>query len=125
MAIAWWCVLAAAIMPVLLAGLAKAGGGYDNNKPRDFAAGLTGVRQRAYGAHQNGMEAFPFFAAGVAAATINEVPVGVIDSLALAFMATRISYAAAYLGNRATLRSAFWTVGFICSAALLTAPVWS
>jgi uncharacterized MAPEG superfamily protein len=125
MALAWWCLLAAGVMPVLLAGVAKAGGGYDNGRPRDFATSLEGYRKRAYAAHQNGFEAFPLFAAAVLAAAVNGVSQPRIDLLAIVFVAARLAYAAAYLGDWPTLRSAFWTVGFVACLALLTAPVWA
>ena len=50
MTIAAWCVLAAAIMPVLLAGVAKAGSPYDNSRPRELEGRLDGYRKRAYAA---------------------------------------------------------------------------
>ena len=38
---------------------------YDNSKPRDPAFYADAIRARALGAHQNGIEAFPFFATAV------------------------------------------------------------
>jgi uncharacterized MAPEG superfamily protein len=124
MAIAWWCVLLTGVMPVMLAGLAKSGGGYDNSRPRDYVDGLAGFHRRAWGAQMNSFEAFPLFAAAVAAALIQGVPQGRVDTLALVFAGARIAYVAAYLGDRPTLRSLVWAVGFFACIGLLTTPIW-
>ena len=52
MTIAFWCVLAAGLLPYVFVVIGKSGG-LDNNSPRQAALTLTGVRQRAYWAHQN------------------------------------------------------------------------
>ena len=66
MTTAYWCMLIAAFLPLAFTGVAKfSGPGFNNNRPRDFQAGLTGFRQRAHWAHLNSFEAFPPFAAAV------------------------------------------------------------
>ena len=50
--------------PVALAQ-SKEGRGYDNRNPRVQQSRLTGFGARALAAHQNMIEAFPVFAAGV------------------------------------------------------------
>ena len=68
-----WCVLLAAIMPILCAGMAKSNGfgkpvsegGYDNGMPRHWLAGQTGWRARANAAQSNFFEALPFFIGAV------------------------------------------------------------
>ena len=42
MAISLWCVLVAALLPVLTTGLAKVGAAYDNARPRESSANLPG-----------------------------------------------------------------------------------
>ena len=59
--IAYWCVLAAALLPIVCAGIAKYGmfatapgkGGYDNNNPRSWLARQTDWRGRANAAQAN------------------------------------------------------------------------
>ena len=127
MTIANWCVLAACVLPVLTVGLAKAGsarlarkaGGYDNNNPRVWEQGLTGWRQRANAAQNNGFEALPLFIAAVILAQQSHADQGRIDSLALAFIALRVLYVAAYLMNQGTVRSLLWAGGVAASIAIL------
>ena len=66
-AVAYWCVLAAALLPYLWVGIAKAGGArFDNRDPRAWLARQEEPkRQRATAAQLNAFEAFPAFAAGV------------------------------------------------------------
>jgi uncharacterized MAPEG superfamily protein len=121
MTTAYWCVLAAALIPYLTVGPAKAVKGFDNHAPRDWEARLTGWRARAYWAHLNGFEVFPIFAAGVIIAHLAGAPQGRIDLLALAFVASRIAYAAMYYADWAAARSIVWTVGIACAAGLFFA----
>ncbi|HVY16064.1 MAG TPA: MAPEG family protein [Rhodopila sp.] len=111
----------ATIVPAKLDGR----GEYDNANPRDPGFYRPGLRARALGAHQNGFEAFPFFAAAVILAEMRGVPQGTADGLALAFLACRILYVALYLGNQATARSLTWWAGFLCNLALFLAPAWA
>ena len=68
------------------------------------------IRSRALGAHQNGIEAFPFFAAAVLLAEFRLCPQRLIDELAVLFLIVRIAYVFTYLGNRPTLRTILWSV---------------
>ena len=71
--IAYWCLLVAAILPIVCAGIAKYGmfgksrrdGGYDNNNPRAWLAKQTDWRARANAAQANTFESLPFFFAAV------------------------------------------------------------
>ena len=48
MTTAYWCIFVAMLMPIVWAGVAKAGArDFDNARPRDYLAGLQGWRQRA------------------------------------------------------------------------------
>ena len=59
-------VLISGFLPVLCAGISKAGRkDYNNHDPRAWSAQLTGYRARANAAQANSLEAFPFFAAAV------------------------------------------------------------
>ena len=129
MTIAKWCVLAACILPIATIGMAKIStarlkrkdGGYDNYNPRQWADNLSGWQRRAHAAQINGFEALPLFIVGVLYAQINQVAQGTIDQLALAFVAIRIAYVAAYLMNLDKLRTLIWTGGLGVSIALLVA----
>jgi len=100
-------------------------GGYDNRNPRDQQAKLTGLGRRAHAAHLNSFEAFAPFAAAVLvchAAHGNERWAAI---LAVAFVIARLLYIAAYLGDKSTLRSTVWTIGYVCTAGLFILPIFS
>ncbi len=122
MTIAYWCVLLAAFLPIVWAGVAKSGAkGYDNARPREFLAGLEGRAARANHAQQNSYEAFPFFAAGVVIAHLTGAAQDTIDALAVTFVVARIAYGICYITDRSTLRSLVWLVGFGSTVALFVA----
>ena len=124
MTIALWCVLLAGIMPVITTGIAKWGTRLDNNHPRDWANSLVGYRRRAYAAHQNAYEAFPFFATAVLAAGATGASPGLVNLLAMVFIAARLGYTATYLADLATPRSIMWAIGWFVTIAIFTAAVW-
>lgn len=113
MTLAYWCVLLAAISPVLIVGLAKMGGSYDNARPRDLPhADIPVWRKRAHGAHLNAIEAFAPFAVAVILAQLAGVDYDRIDMLALGFIAARVIYTIFYIAGQPMLRSVFWTIAF-------------
>lgn len=119
MNLAYWCVLAAGIMPVATVGIAKWGRrDYDNSEPRGWLEKQKGVRRRADSAHRNHFEAFPFFAAGVLIAQQLHAPQNSTDMLAIAFIASRIVYTWLYLTDRSTLRSVSWFIGYLSVVGL-------
>ena len=108
MSIALGCLLAAALLPYLTVGIAKfPGAGYDNSNPREWARTLSGLRARAHATHQNHFEFLPFYAAAVLLAEW-KAPGWGADRLALAILACRLLYTAAYLADRPILRSVAW-----------------
>jgi uncharacterized MAPEG superfamily protein len=125
MTIAELCLLGMVLLTILVLAPAKVGGrrAFDNAYPRDPAFYIKGPRARALGAHQNGLEAFPLFAAAVLLAEMRGVPQHMIDGLALAFLGARIAYAVCYLGDRPTLRSVIWTLALVCNLAIFLLPV--
>ncbi|MCA6126386.1 MAPEG family protein, partial [Bradyrhizobium sp. WSM 1704] len=80
------------------------------------------IRSRALGAHQNGLEAFPFFAFAVLLAEYRVGPLRLIDELAVLFLIVRIAYVFTYIGNRPTLRSILWSIGFAINVAIFLLP---
>lgn len=124
MTIAEWCVFATLMLYLLTIMAAKGAGGrgFDNAKPRDPDFYREPIRARALAAHQNGIEAFPFFAAAVLLAEFRLGPQRLIDELAVLFVIVRIAYVFTYLGNRPTLRSILWTLGFAINVAIFFMP---
>jgi uncharacterized MAPEG superfamily protein len=125
MTIAEWCVFGAVMLYLLTIAPFKAINfrRFDNSKPRDPAFFDDPLRSRALGAHLNGIETFPFFAAAVLLAEFRAAPQHLINELAALFLIVRIAYVLTYLGDRPTLRSILWNVGFAINVAIFFLPV--
>jgi uncharacterized MAPEG superfamily protein len=125
MTVAEYCVFACValylltIVPVKWIGFRD----YDNSKPRNPAFYQDAIRARALGAHQNGIEAFPFFATAVLLAEFRAAPQNLINELAVLFLIVRIAYVFTYLGNRSRLRSILWNIGFVINIAIFFLPL--
>ncbi|HSG88712.1 MAG TPA: MAPEG family protein [Pseudomonadales bacterium] len=110
MTLAYWCVLVAALMPIVFAGIAKSAPGYDNRDPRAWLAQREGMHARANAAQLNCHEAFPPFAAAVVIAHLaGGAEQGTLDALAGSWLLLRVAYGVAYLTDRDLLRSLLWT----------------
>jgi len=120
MTVAEWCLLAAVLLYLLTIAPVKPLGWreFDNAKPRDPAFYARPIRARALGAHLNGVETFPFFAAAVLLAEFRGAPQGRVDALAVAFIVARLAYVAAYLADRPWTRTVIWNVGFFVNLAI-------
>jgi len=118
MTIAYWCVLAAALLPYVFTLLAKSGGRYNNYSPREFLEKQQGLQKRAHWVQLNSFEAFPAFAAAVIIAHLTGGDQSRIDILAIAFVIIRVIYGIAYLANLAPLRSMVWMAGMVTMVAL-------
>ena len=125
MTVAEYCIFGAvalyllSIVPIKWLGFRQ----YDNSKPRDGVFYHDAIRARALGAHQNGIEAFPFFAAAVLLAEFREAPQNLINELAVLFLIVRIAYVLTYVGNRPSLRSILWSVGFLINISIFFLPL--
>ena len=110
MTVAEWCIFATLMLYLLSIASIKwiRFRRFDNSRPRDPAFYDDPIAARALGAHQNGIEAFPFFAVAVLLAEFRAGPQRLIDELAVLFLIVRIAYVFTYLGNRPTLRSILW-----------------
>ena len=124
MTTAEWCIFAALLLYLLTIAPIKWLGfhRFDNSRPRDPAFYEDPVAARALGAHQNGIEAFPFFAIAVLLAEFRGSPQRYVNELAVLFVIVRIAYVLTYLGNRPTLRSILWSVGFAINVAIFFMP---
>ena len=125
MTVAEWCVFGAlmlyllTIVPIKWMGIRQ----FDNAKPRDGAFYQDPLRARALGAHQNGIEAFPFFAIAVLLAEFRGAPQSLVNELAVLFLIVRIAYVLTYLGDRPTLRSILWCIGFAINITIFFLPL--
>ena len=125
--IAYWCVLVAALLPIVCAGIAKYGtmgtprrdGGYDNHNPRNWLSKQTDWRARANAAQQNTFEALPFFFAAVIIAHNLQASQTRLDVLALLFILLRIGYILMYVGDMAKVRSVVWGTAFFVNICIL------
>jgi uncharacterized MAPEG superfamily protein len=124
MTIAECCVFGTLMLSLLTIASVKWAGfrRFDNSRPRDPDFYDDPIRSRALGAHQNSIEAFPFFAAAVLLAEFRLGPMRLIDELAVLFLIVRIAYVLTYIGNRPTLRSILWSIGFAINIAIFFLP---
>ncbi len=124
MTVAVSCLIAAALMIVLTKvplawAMSKEGRGYDNRNPRQQQARLTGFGARALASHQNMIEAFAVFAAGVLVALLSGATGTWLAGLSIAFIVARVAYTLCYLADIHALRSLTWLVGFAASVGLM------
>lgn len=125
--LAYWCVLAAAMLPIVCAGIAKYGvlgiapenGGFDNHQPRAWLARQTDWRARANAAQANSFEAIPFFFAAVVIAHQLQASQTRLDLLALAFVVLRLGYIAMYVANLASARTVVWALALLVNIGIL------
>lgn len=125
--VAYGCILVAALLPIICAGIAKYGlmrtppakGGYDNNDPRAWLARQTDWRARANAAQANTFEAIPFFFAAVIIAQQLQASQVLLNILAVLFVVLRIVYIALYVGNKANARSIIWALAFFINIGIL------
>ena len=121
LAIAYGCVLIAAVLPYLWVAIAKTSGErYNNRNPRAWQARQEIPRSNlANAAHLNAFEAFAPFAAGVILAQLAQVPAERIAAVSVAFIVFRVLHGLLYVGNRHGLRSLAWLGGFASVVALM------
>jgi len=127
--LAYWCVLVAALLPIVCAGTAKWGtfgkrrseGGFDNENPRAWLARQTDWRARANAAQANSFEALPFFIGAVVIAHQLGADQTRVDVLAVVYLLLRGLYILMYLANRANVRSLVWGLALAVNVAILFA----
>jgi uncharacterized MAPEG superfamily protein len=78
---------------------------------------------RAYGAHLNGLETFPWFAAAVIVAHMVGGPSRIANVLAIVYVLLRIGHMAAYVAGRQPLRSAAFSLAQLAAAAIFVSPL--
>lgn len=123
MTTAYWCVLAALILPYCFTLTSKYTGRMPikaNAGVRDWQEKLAdGVARRAHWAQLNSFEITPAFAVAVIIAhQIGAAAQGTIDQLAIAFVISRVVYGILYIQNLPTLRSLVWVLGLALIVSL-------
>ncbi|WP_371423587.1 MAPEG family protein [Tardiphaga sp.] len=121
MPFAYWSILIAALLPLIIIAYAKAGS-RDNSAPRDSAENLSGAKRRAYAAHQNAFESFPFYAVSVIAALNFGASATTVSALAALYLAFRIAHALLYIADKSSLRSAAYSGGLFTNIAIFLSP---
>ena len=125
--VAYWCVLVAALLPIVCAGIAKWGmfgkprrdGGYDNADPRAWLARQTDWRARANAAQANSFEALPFFIGAVIIAQQLGANQARVDVLAILYILLRLLYIMMYVAGIPTVRSAIWSLALAVNIGIL------
>lgn len=124
--VAYWCVLVAALLPIVCAGIAKYGarGGtpgsaFDNGDPRGWLARQTGWRARVNAAQANSFEVLPFFIGAVVIAHQLGALQARVDLLAILFIVLRALYILLYVAGLPPLRSAIWAAGLLVNIGIL------
>ncbi len=125
--LAYWCLLVAALLPIVCAGIAKAGmfgkpkreGGFDNANPRVWLARQKDWRARANAAQANSFEALPFFTAAVIIAHQLGAHQGRVDILAFLFVVLRILYIMMYVAGLPRARSLVWIAALAVNIGIL------
>ncbi|HTR14994.1 MAG TPA: MAPEG family protein [Roseiarcus sp.] len=120
MTIAIWCIFIAATLPYVAFSFVK---GLDPNQPRYRVGDLAGQSIRAYGAHLNGLETFPWFASAVIVAHMVGGPSRTADVLAIVYVLVRIGHMAAYIGGRQPLRTAAFAVAQLVALTIFVSPL--
>ena len=94
MSIADWCILGAVLIYLLTLAPVKVLGHreFRNSTPRDPAFYQDAVRARVLGAHNNGIETFPFFAAAILLAELKHAAQPVVDGLAVGFLIVELAF---------------------------------
>jgi uncharacterized MAPEG superfamily protein len=121
MPFAYWSILIAALLPLIIVGYAKSSS-RDNNAPRDSAERLAGAKRRAYAAHQNAFESFPFYAVAVIAALSFGASATTVSVLAALYLAFRIAHALLYIADKPSFRSASYAGALFTNIAIFASP---
>lgn len=122
MALAYWCVLVAALLPLVCVAYAKSGGEVGNRYPRGKLDRLPQAKARAYAAHLNAYENFPFFAAAVIVALTQGASVATVNLLAVLYVALRVIHGLLYIADQATPRSAVYALALFVNIAIFVLP---
>ena len=115
----FWCLIAVAIAPYLLAGAGarlriQQLGNLDARHPRVQALELRDAAARAYAAQQNAWEALAFFGTAVFVAHLAGANSGLSAIAAVVFVVARLLHAVFYIRDQAPLRTTVFVVSLAC-----------
>lgn len=96
---------------------------YDNHYLRLQHLKQQGIGHRAWASHQNMIEAYPMFAAGILVATVIGNQPMVANFCAVVFLVARVLFQVCYLADWSTARSISWAFGFGATLVLLVTPL--
>src|SRR3569623_1978752 len=122
MPLAYWCVLVAALLLLVWSGYAKSGVEVDNHYPRESADDLPPKPRRAYAAHHNAYENFPFFAAAVIIAVTQGAPISTVNALAVIYVVLRVVHGMLYVANQSTARSVVYGLALLANITIFVLP---
>ena len=122
MPIAYWCVLVAALLPIVWVSYSKIGIKSDNQYPREDYDDLPPAKRRAYAAHENAYENFPFFAVAVIIATTMGASLTTVNLLAILYIVVRVVHGLLYIYNKPFQRSAIYGIGLMINIAIFMLP---
>lgn len=130
MSVLLWSLVVGSLFYVLSKAPAMAymnaeSGGYDNRHPRQQQARLSGAGARALAAHQNTIDNFALFAAGILVAEAIAQPHIVSGFLAVGFLVARVVYIVCYVKDWATIRSLVWALGYFACLGLMLSPLYA
>ena len=117
-----WSILVAGLLPYAGTAIAKWGFiRFDNHHPREWLAQQSGFRARGNAAQANSFESFPFYAAAVLVATVQQAPLAIVSLCCTVYILARMSYIICYAANWAGARSLSWLVGIMSIVGLFIA----
>jgi uncharacterized MAPEG superfamily protein len=125
MPLAYWCVLVAALLPIVWVSYAKFGVESDNHYPSEDYEELPPKKRRAYDAHQYAYENFPFFAAAVIVALSLGAPVSTVNWLAVLYLLLRVAHGLLYIFDQSTARSSIYSLGLLVNIAIFVLPAFN
>ena len=70
-------------------------------------------------------KALPVFIAALFVAVWTEGPQTMVDGFSVGFVLFRVLYVLAYITNQATLRSAVWSLAYLCAIGLFVSGFWA
>ena len=119
----FWCLIAAAILPYVIAGTGarlriQQLGGLDNEHPRVQALKLRDSAARAYAAQQNAWEALALITAAVMVAHFAGADAEASAIAAIVFVIARVLHWGFYVSNVVPLRTLSFLTGAVCCLTL-------